>query len=165
MLQSLTPTGPGEGPHWERLATELRGRMPVERIDGIWVFRVLRREHREFGTAVLSEVDGERRRIHTARYVATIKGKQRGGFESQIEEVGSGPLDALHELLALVPIRAEDEDPPVAVDVGRWFPPLPETDIDVLHPDEIAAEADDDIDALADDELVIAEVEAGDDEG
>ena len=124
MYQSLTPTGPGDGPHWERLAQWVAERLPVEAIDGIWVFRVLRREHREFGTAVLSTVDGERRIIHTARYVATIKGKQRGGFEAQLEEIGSGPLDTLHELLALVPVRADDEDPPTPVEVSRWFPPL-----------------------------------------
>lgn len=124
MYQSLTATGPGEGPHWERLALWVAERLPVDAIDGIWVFRVLRRDHREFGTAVLSTVDGDRRIIHTARYVATIKGKQRGGFEAQLEEVGSGPLDTLHELLALVPVRADDEDPPTAVDVGLWFPPV-----------------------------------------
>lgn len=92
-------------------------------IDGVWVFRVLRRDQKEFGTAVLSRVDGERRRIYTATYTATIKGKQRGGFESQLLEVGSGPIEALQELLALVPVRADDEEPPVPVDVVRWFPP------------------------------------------
>lgn len=124
MYQSLTPTGPGEGPHWDRLAQWVAERLPVEAIDGIWVFRVLRRDQREFGTAVLSTIDGDRRIIHTARYVATIKGKQRGGFEAHLEEVGSGPLDALHELLALVPVRADDEDPPTPVDVSLWFPPV-----------------------------------------
>ncbi len=123
MFQSLTPLGPGEGPHWERLALWLTERLSVEAIDGIWVFRVLRRDLREFGTAVLSTIDGERRIIHTARYVAIIKGKQRGGFEAHLEEVGSGPLDALYELLALVPVRADDEDPPTPVDTTRWFPP------------------------------------------
>jgi hypothetical protein len=124
MYQSLTPPGPGEGPHWERLALWVAERLPVEAIDGIWVFRVLRRDQREFGTAVLSTVDGDRRIIHTARYVATIKGKQRGGFEAHLEEVGSGPLDTLHELLALVPVRADDEDPPTPVEVALWFPPM-----------------------------------------
>ncbi|MES2304040.1 MAG: hypothetical protein V4558_00940 [Gemmatimonadota bacterium] len=124
MLSSLTPTGPGEGAHWERLALWLTGRLAVDAIDGVWVFRVLRRDYREFGTAVLSTIDGDRRIIHTARYVATIKGKQRGGFEAHLEEVGSGPLDALHELLALVPVRADDEDPPTPVDVALWFPPV-----------------------------------------
>lgn len=123
MLASLTPRGPGEGPHWERLAIWLHDQLPVVEVDGIWVFRVLRRDLNEYGTAVLSRVDGDRRRIYTASYVATIKGKKRGGFEATIEEVGSGPLEALRELLALVPVRADDEDPPVAVDVDLWFPP------------------------------------------
>ena len=123
MLASLTPRGPGEGPHWERLALWLHDQLPVVEVDGVWVFRVLRRDLNEYGTAVLSRVDGDRRRIYTASYVATIKGKKRGGFEATIEEVGSGPLEALRELLALVPVRADDEDPPVAVDVDLWFPP------------------------------------------
>ena len=125
MLSALSPRGPGEGPHWEQLAAWLRDQLPVEAIDGIWVFRVLRRDQREFGTAVLSVVDGQRRRIHTATYVARIKGKQRGAFAAEMDEVGSGPLEALQELLALVPVRADDEEPPTPVDVARWFPPVP----------------------------------------
>jgi len=121
MTTLIAPHGPGEGPQWERLAEWVRGRIPVVEIDGIWVFRVLRRDRKEFGTAVLSRIDGDRRRIYTATYTATVKGKQRGGFESTLVEVGSGPLDALHELLALVPARADDEEP-LAVDVTRWFP-------------------------------------------
>ncbi|HEY4319590.1 MAG TPA: hypothetical protein VGM77_00315 [Gemmatimonadales bacterium] len=123
MLNILPHAGPGESPHWERLALSIRERLPAADIDGVWVFRVLRRDHKEFGTAVLSQVDGDRRRIHTATYAATIKGKQRGQFESQLHEVGSGPLEALQELLALVPVRADDEEPPVAVPVSLWFPP------------------------------------------
>ena len=127
----LNHEGPGEGPHWERLADEVRARIPVEGIDGVWVFRVLRRDQREFGTAVISQVEGDRRRIHTARYAAVIKGKQRGGFESWFLEVGSGPLEALHELLALVPVRADDEDPPVPVNLAAWFPPVPDEQLEL----------------------------------
>ena len=123
MLTSLAPTGPGEGPHWERLARWVREQLPVAEVDGIWVFRVLRRDQREFGTAGLSRMEGDRRRIYTATYAATVKGKQRGGFEPQLAEVGSGPVTALEELLALVPMRADDEEPPVPVTVSRWFPP------------------------------------------
>lgn len=125
MLTSLAPRSPGEGPHWERLAAWLRERLPVEEIDGVWVFRILRRERKEFGTAVLSRVDGDRRRIYTATYTAVIKGKQRGGFDVQLEEVGSGPIEALQELFALVPVRADDEEPPVPVALTLWFPPAP----------------------------------------
>jgi hypothetical protein len=128
---------PGEGERWQRLAEWLRTQVPAEEVDGIWVFRVVRREQREFGTAVLSLITGDRRRILTARYIALIKGRERGGFTTQLDEVGSGPLEALHELLAKVPVRSDDEDPPAAVEVERWFPPVePAT---VMDADEGAA--------------------------
>ncbi len=134
MRPGVTPGGPGEGPPWQRLAAWLRDALPVEEVDGVWVFRILRRDQREFGTAVLSRIDGDRRRIYTARYVATIKGKQRGGFEAHMEEVGSGPIEALHELLQLVPVRADDGEPPLPVDVLRWFPVMAAVTEDE-HPD------------------------------
>jgi hypothetical protein len=65
---------------------------------------------------------GERRRIYTARFSHTLKGRARGKFEAVLEEVGSGPLETLGELLAGVRRRLEDEDPrPVPVE--QWFPP------------------------------------------
>ena len=57
---------------------------------GVWVFSAVRHEGREYGTAVLSRVDGDRRRIYTARYVLALKGKERGKFEASVLEVGSG---------------------------------------------------------------------------
>lgn len=131
--------GPGEGERWERLAEWLRSQVPAEQVDGIWVFRVVRREQREFGTAVLSLVTGDRRRILTARYIALIKGRERGGFTTQLDEVGSGPLEALHELLAMVPVRSDDEDPPAAVEVERWFPASDPAPVDELIEDDPAA--------------------------
>ena len=119
----VTPSGPGIGDGWTRLVDAIRQQIPVEQVDGIWVFKVIRHNARDFGTAILSRVDGDRRRIYTARYTLTVKGKTRGQFESALVEVGSGPLDALAELLALVPKRSEEEEPPVAIPVERWFPP------------------------------------------
>lgn len=134
-LTALTPHGPGEGPNWERLAAWLCDQLLDVVVDGIWVFRVLRRDQREFGTAVVSVIDGDRRRIFTASYIARIKGKQRGLFEPQLEEVGSGPMEALQELLALVPIRADDEEPPAPVAVAAWFPPVPAAEAAVAPDD------------------------------
>jgi len=131
MSYGVTPIGPGEGPHWAALASSVRETLPSAEVDGVWVFRVLRRDQREFGTAVISRVEGDRRRIYTARYSAIIKGKQRGGFESSLEEVGSGPLEALHELLALVPVRADDEDPPTEINARAWFPPEPDYQLEL----------------------------------
>ena len=119
----LSPTQRGSGPGWDRLAAALREALPGAEIDGVWVFRTMRADPREFGTAILSRVEAERRRIYTARYSLTIKGRQRGGFEWDLNEVGSGPLGALEELLALVPARGVEDEPPVAIPVERWFPP------------------------------------------
>ncbi len=114
--------GPGEGPGWARLAAAVAGALPVAELDGLWVFRPLRSGAVEWGTAILSRVEGDRRRIYTARYAHTIKGKERGRFHWDLQEVGSGPLDALEALLAQVPVRAESGEPPVAVPLATWLP-------------------------------------------
>ena len=116
---------PGTGPGWERLTAALRDALPTAELDRIWAFRVVRREGQDFGTAILSRIEGDRRRIYTARFVLTVKGKKRGAFEWFLAEVGSGPLEALDELLALVPKRSDDEEPPVEVTPAAWFPPEP----------------------------------------
>jgi hypothetical protein len=123
----VTPQGPGLGGGWTRLAVAVRAELPVDELDGIWVFRTIRREARDWGTAVLSRVEGDRRRIYTARFALTVKGKTRGQFESELKEVGSGPLEALDDLLALVPKRADEEEPPTRIPVETWFPPEEES--------------------------------------
>ena len=95
--------------------------LPPAEVDGVWTFAPLRRETREFGTAVLSRVDGERRRIYTARYVLAVKGKERGKFESTILEVGTSPVEALARVLQEAQTRTDDEHPPVAVAPDIWF--------------------------------------------
>lgn len=119
-------TGSGIGAGWVRLAAKVGEVIPPNEIDGLWVFPVLRQDQREWGTAVLTRVEGEqgeRRRIYTARYMLQIKGKERGKFEASVEEVGSGPLERLPELLHAVHQRTDDEVPPVELETGAWFPP------------------------------------------
>ena len=118
----------GTGPGWEKLAEALRPVLSTGTVDGVWVFRTMRNGPKEFGTAILSQVEGDRRRIYTARYALLIKGRQRGGFEWGLDEVGSGPVAALEELLALVPARGVEEEPPLPIDPVLWFPPSPEPD-------------------------------------
>lgn len=113
---------PGSG--WARLADYVAGALPVAEIDGIWQFRTLKREGREWGTALLSRIDGtegERRRIYTARFMHVLKGKERGKFEAYLEEVGQGPVETLDDLLTGVRRRLEDEDPR-PIPVHHWFP-------------------------------------------
>ena len=117
-----TPRGPGVGDGWARLAQEVRALIPPEEVDGVWVFPVIRREGKDWGTAIISRVEADRRRISTARFVHTVKGKTRGKFEFELEEVGSGPIDTLAQLLALVPKRSDEDAPPVEIDRALWFP-------------------------------------------
>jgi hypothetical protein len=107
---------------WARLAGAVAELVPPAEVDGVWVFSPMRREGREWGTAVLSRVDGDRRRIYTARYMLAIKGKERGKFEATVQEVGSGPLTALAQLLQDTRKRIDDEQPPAAVPPETWFP-------------------------------------------
>ena len=115
-------TAPGTGPGWTRLALAVADLVPPAEVDGVWLFSPLRHEGREWGTAVLSRVDGDRRRIYTARYVLAVKGKERGKFESTVQEVGSGPVEALAQLLQDAQKRIDDEHPPLPVAPDDWFP-------------------------------------------
>lgn len=121
----LTPAAPGTGPGWDQLAAVVAAEIPPGEIDGVWVFRVVRSGGHDWGTAVLSRIDGDRRRIYTARFTLAVKGRKRGAFQASVHEVGSGPLEALEELLALVPRRADEDDPLIPVERARWFPEPP----------------------------------------
>jgi len=103
------------------LAQAVAQEVPPVEVDGVWIFAPLRRETREFGTAVVARVDGARRRIYTARYVLVVKGKERGKFESTILEVGTGPVEALARVLQEAQNRTDDEHPPIAVSPEAWF--------------------------------------------
>jgi hypothetical protein len=114
-------TLPGAGSGWTRLAQAVAEVVPPAEVDSVWVFSPLRHEGREWGTAVLSRVDGDRRRIYTARYMLALKGKERGKFEAAVQEVGSGPVEALTQLLQDAHKRIDDEHPPHPVQPEQWF--------------------------------------------
>lgn len=110
------------GSGWDRLAQAVADVLPAGEVDAVWVFTPLRHHSKEWGTAVVSRVDGERRRIYTARYGLAVKGKDRGKFEVSIQEVGTGPLEALAKLLEEAHRRIDDEHPPISVPPESWFP-------------------------------------------
>jgi len=55
-----------------------------------------------------------------------LKGKDRGRFEAAVEEVGSGPLETISDLLREVHKRTDDEHPPVPIAPAEWFSPPPD---------------------------------------
>jgi hypothetical protein len=109
---------------WDRLAQAMAQVVPPSEVDAVWIFAPLRRGPREWGTAVVSRIDGDRRRIYTARYALAVKGKERGKFESTIQEVGTGPQDALARVLEEAQCRIDDEFPPTSVPPETWFASL-----------------------------------------
>lgn len=121
MYPELTLNQPGVGPGWKRLAQAVAERMTLDNLDGVWVFRPLRIEKKEWATAILALAEDDRYRIFTAQYVHTIKGRERGAFSVAIREVGSGPKETLDTLVAAVPKRS-DEDPPVRIPLTAWYP-------------------------------------------
>jgi hypothetical protein len=109
---------------WDQLAQAVAEVVPPSEVDAVWIFAPLRRGPREWGTAVVSRIDGDRRRIYTARYALAVKGKERGKFESTIQEVGTGPQDALARVLEEAQGRIDDELPPTSVPPETWFASL-----------------------------------------
>jgi hypothetical protein len=96
--------------------------VPPEEIDGIWLFAPLRREDREWGTAIVSRRAEEgRRRIYTASYVVAVGGPERGQHRVTVEEVGEGPAEILRQVLAGVRQRAGEAEPPLEVPPGTWY--------------------------------------------
>lgn len=121
MFPEVTINRPGTGPAWKRLAQVVADEWALEGLDGVWVFRPLRIEKKEWGTAILALLEEGRYRILTAQYCHTIKGRERGAFSVEIKEVGSGPMEALDALVAAVPKRS-DEDSPVRISIADWYP-------------------------------------------
>ena len=126
MQHPIVADEPGAGEGWSRLAALVAERLPVDELDGLWVFRPLIHEGRQWGTAVLTRIDGDRRRIYTARYMHQLKGKERGTYSAEVTEVGSGVVETLDDIFALVERRIEEE-PPERIPLERWFP-LPPVD-------------------------------------
>jgi len=123
MQRSTVADEPGVGEGWTRLATVVAAQVPVAELDGLWVFRPIMHEGRQWGTAVVTRIDGDRRRIYTARYMHQLKGKERGAYSAEVTEVGSGVSETLDDILAQVEHRLDDQ-PPVRIPVERWFPPV-----------------------------------------
>ncbi len=106
-----------------RVAQAVSERIPPHTIERIWLFAPVRREWREWGTAVIAcRLDSERLRVHTGSYLMVIRGRERGQGKVTVDEVGESPVDVLHEVIAGVQERAGEAEPPVEIDPELWYP-------------------------------------------
>ncbi|HEX4628389.1 MAG TPA: hypothetical protein VH137_06310 [Gemmatimonadales bacterium] len=96
---------------------------PAE-IDTIYLFRPLKREGREWGTAVVTcraAAGGGRLRVYTARYMLVVRGKERGQAKLEVEETALSPADVIAQVMQAAAERSGDPEPPVAVGPAVWY--------------------------------------------
>ncbi len=114
----------GVGVGWTRAAQALADALPPAEIDGIWLFRPVRRAEREWGVAVVSRrAENGRLRIYTVSYMLVVRGRERGQCKVAVEEVGESPPTVLQDVIAGVRDRAGEDDAPVDIDPALWYPP------------------------------------------
>jgi len=120
------PVGIGRGPGWSELAAAVARAVPPAEIETIYLFRPLKREGREWGTAVVtrSAAGGEgagRLRVYTARYMLVVRGKERGRSKVEVQEVALSPAEVLAQVMQATADRTGDPEPPVALDRSAWY--------------------------------------------
>jgi hypothetical protein len=100
--------------------------MPPAEIEAIYLFRPIKREGREWGTAVVTRrsADGEGRgrlRVYTAKYMLVVRGKDRGQAKVELTEVGLSPAEVLAQVMQATADRTGESEPPVEVGRGAWY--------------------------------------------
>jgi hypothetical protein len=119
-----SPLEPGQGPGWAKLAEAVATRVPPAEIETIYLFRPLKREGREWGTAVVAcraPDEGNRLRVYTARYMLVVRGKERGQAKVEVEETGLSPAAVIARVMEATAERTGDPEPPVAVGPAVWY--------------------------------------------
>lgn len=118
------PLTAGLPPGWSGVATAIAARMPPAEIASIYLFRPIKRDGREWGTAVVTrtgEEQGGRLRVYTARYMLIVRGKERGRSKVEVEEVALTPAEVLAQVMEATTDRSGDPEPPVTVDRSTWY--------------------------------------------
>ena len=118
------PVAPGRGPGWAKLAEAVAKQVPPDEIETIYLFTPLKREGREWGTAVVarrSAEGGGRLRVYTARYMLVVRGKERGQSRVEVSETGLSPAEVIAQVMQATADRTGDPEPPVAVGAAVWY--------------------------------------------
>jgi hypothetical protein len=119
-----SPVAPGRGPGWAKLAEAVRAQIPPAEIESIYLFRPIKREGREWGTAVVtrkSPLGDGRLRVYTAKYMLIVRGKERGQTKLEVVEVGLTPAEVLAQVMQGTADRTGDSEPPVELGPGVWY--------------------------------------------
>lgn len=106
----MSESDPGVPEAIPRILELLVERLGREGIDRLWIFPPRKRGRKEWGLVVASAFldDDERRRLHTARYVAERSGEGLA-FEPELSEEGILPPERFGRVMDGVVRRAEED--------------------------------------------------------
>ena len=118
----FAPLAPGQGAWWAKLAAAVEAQVPRAEIETIYVFHPIKREGKEWGTAVVTRkaADG-RLRVYTAKYMLVVRGKERGQSKIEIEEVALSTAEVLARVMQATVDRGGDTEPPVELGPAVWY--------------------------------------------
>jgi hypothetical protein len=122
----FAPIAPGQGPGWAKLAAAVEAQVPPAEIDTIYVFRPIKRQGREWGTAVVTRrsvgppPEG-RLRVYTGKYMLVVRGKDRGQAKVEVVEVALSPAEVLARVMQAMVDRGGDTEPPVELGPAVWY--------------------------------------------
>ena len=120
----LAPPAPGRGPGWAKVAAAVEAQVPPAEIETIYVFQPIKRQGREWGTAVVtrkSAAPDARLRVYTAKYMLVVRGKERGQAKVEVVEVALSPAEVLARVMQATVDRGGDAEPPVELGPAVWF--------------------------------------------
>jgi hypothetical protein len=118
----LAAPAPGQGAGWAKLAAAVEAQVPPAEIETLYVFRPIKREDKEWGTAVVTRkaADG-RLRVYTAKYMLVVRGKERGQAKIEVLEVALSPAAVLAQVMLAMVDRGGDTEPPVELGPAAWY--------------------------------------------
>lgn len=113
---------PGQGPGWAKLAAAVAAELPTAEIETVYLFRPIKREGREWGTAVVTRRHPEGRLlVYTARYMLVVRGKERGQSRVEVTEVALSPAEVVAQVMQWAAERGGEAEPPLAVGPAVWY--------------------------------------------
>jgi len=113
---------PGQGPGWAKLAAAVALEVPPAEIETVYLFRPIKREGREWGTAVITRRHPEGRLVvYTARYMLVVRGKEKGQSRVEVSAVALSPAEVVAQVMQQSAERSGEAEPPLAVGPGVWY--------------------------------------------
>ncbi len=104
------------------MAGELAKLIPPGDVAHVWVFPAVRRDEREWGTAVVARrAEADRVRVYTARFVQVTRGREKGQGRVAIDEVAECPRAVILDVLRGVQERMAETEPPVEISPSVWY--------------------------------------------